>query len=63
MKKEYEMPATTVVRVEMSALINSTNPNKVKMVDGNAGLKFGGSSANDTGGGARSRGGSDWDDE
>ena len=63
MKKEYQMPSTTVIEVKMRLMEGPSNT--VQRFDANnAGLKFGGSSTNDTGGGsARSRGGSDWDDE
>lgn len=61
MKKEYKMPSTTVMRVEMRLLTTggSDSPSKIKNVGGNANLNYRGGSTNE----ARSRGGSDWDDE
>jgi len=59
MKKEYEMPATTVVKVATEMLLTATNT--VNRVQGNAGLNYGGGgSANEA---ARGRGGNDWSDE
>lgn len=53
MKKEYEMPATTVVKVATETLLT------VHKVSG-AGLQYGGGSSTEA---ARGRGGNDWSDE
>lgn len=60
MKKEYEMPATTVVKVRTETLLGDSDGNTVHNVNGNAGLQYRGGSSTEA---ARGRGGNDWSDE
>ena len=58
MKKEYEIPATTVVKVRTEMLLADTN--EVHAIGGGT-FNYGGKGkANDV---ARGRGGNDWSDE
>lgn len=59
MKKEYEMPATTVVKVRTETLLIDSDSNTIHRVNG-AGLQYGGGSSTEA---ARGRGGNDWSDE
>ena len=58
MKKEYEMPVTTVVKVATEMLLIDSDSKTVHKVNG-AGLQYGGGNTE----AARGRGGNDWSDE